>query len=167
LIRSFVGWRPVLATQGIQLPAYLDASDTALGVVPHGLLHEIVDRRQRVSVVAIAEKTERLVGASLRRLQLPQRGARPEDASTVLGYALGAVNGADWLVRVGRGGAARSFYQSVLELHPDELEDAVRLDARRELGGAPPELELEARARAALARLDLAQGVAPLDKGAQ
>ena len=80
---------------------------------------------------------------------------RSDDASTVLGYALGAVSAADWLAQVGKRDDARRLYQQVLTLRPDELEEPVRRDARRELGAAPPELDLEDTRARAVARLDL------------
>jgi hypothetical protein len=156
VIRALVGWRPVVATQAVDLSTYLGGTEgSTLAVVPHGILHAILDRQQRFDLNAAAQQNEQLVSVALGRLPALGADPRSEDASTVLGYALGAVSSGDWLARVGRRDAARRLHQGVLALRPDELEEPLRRDARRELGAAPPELALEARARAAIARLDL------------
>ncbi len=156
VIRTHVGSRPVLATQSVDLARYLGGPDGAsLTVIPHGLLHELVERSARVDVGDAATLTARLASAGVDHVGALPGDLRSDDASTVLGYALGAVSAADWLAHVGRREAARGLYRQVLALRPDELEEPVRRDARRELGAAPPELDLEARARAAVARLDL------------
>ena len=76
-IRTVLGSRPILTTQSVDLSAYVGASDGAsLAVLPHGLLHELVDRSARLDVGESANRTAALVGPAVDHvIALPWRAS--------------------------------------------------------------------------------------------